>query len=403
MVEVRDTEDNIEYATKEPFRIIPSSGAAGSVLLKSARFPSTIGFDPGDRELRGAVEVIPNPDGFKLVNETGVEDYLYGVVGRALGGQSPEESYRADAVVARTTALWYKSQGRPNLERSDICDSAACQSYRGVSSEMSRATEGVRQTTGFVLSSQGHVAQVAWHANCGGFTEDGRDYPDPSLSALISVSDAPTNLDRPSTPVNLERWLHEVAPESLFSNAAGLRQVHSRWVRIIPADSIHERVERVRDIGKVAGLRVLKRTRTGRILALKVIGAKRNWTATGFSQIQDILSPGSLRSSLFTITPIKEGRWPSFFILWGAGTGSGLGLCIDGTLGQASLGIHWRDILSRYFPNYQIERAYGDSAVKKIKTKNSPSVKNRKHHINPHYHGAKRVKKPVSAAPNSGN
>ncbi len=194
LVEVRDTEDNIEYATKEPFKIIPSSGSLGSVLLKSAHFSSTVGFDSGDRELRGAIEVFPNPNGFKLVNETGVEDYLYGVVGRVMSGQSPMAAHQAEAVVARTTALWYKSLGRPNLEKTDICDSSACQSYRGVTSEMSRSTKGVQDTLGEVLSYDGRVAKAAWHQDCGGFTEDGADYPDPALKNLVSVADAPTEI-----------------------------------------------------------------------------------------------------------------------------------------------------------------------------------------------------------------
>jgi stage II sporulation protein D len=362
LVEVRDTEGNIQYATKEPFQIIPSSGAAGSVLIKSAQFQSVVGFDPGDRELRGAVEVIPNPKGFKLVNVIGIEDYLYGVVGRALGGQSPAEAYDAEAVIARTTALWHKSQGQSNPERSDICDSSACQSYRGVSSEMSRSTKGVRETTGFFLSFQDRVAKVAWHANCGGFTEDGQDYQDPSLHPLVSVVDAPTAIKPPSSPADLERWLHEFPPDSLFSNAAELPQTHSRWARIIPADSIRERVKQDKDIGEILGIRVLKRSKTSRILKLSVIGAKGSLTVEGFSQIQSLLSPGSLRSNLFTITPIQDGAVSRFFILWGSGTGTGLGLCIDGTLGQASLGLHWREILNRYFPNYQIERAYGAPA-----------------------------------------
>lgn len=378
LVEVRDTAGNIEYASKEPFKIIPSSGADGSVLLKSARFPNTVGFDSGDRELRGTIEVIPNPEGFRLVNETGVETYLYGVVGRALGGQSPMEAYEAEAVIARTTALWYKSQGRPNLEKSDICDSAACQSYLGVTSEMSRSTKGTRKTSGLVLSFNGRVARVAWHSNCGGFTEDGADYPDPSLKELVSVADAPTDIPRPSSPADFERWIHEFPPDSLYSNAAGLPQTYSRWVRIISADWIRRRIRRFKDIGKIMGIRVLKRSETGRILALKFVGAKGDWTADGFHSIRLALSPNSLRSSLFTITPIQDGRFARFFILWGAGTGSGLGLCMDGALGQASLGKDFREILKRYFPNYQIERAYGGEATKPHPVKKTLSAAHHK-------------------------
>ncbi len=413
LVEVRDTEDNIEYATKEPFKIIPSSGSLGSVLLKSAHFSSTVGFDSGDRELRGAIEVFPNPNGFKLVNETGVEDYLYGVVGRVMSGQSPMAAHQAEAVVARTTALWYKSLGRPNLEKTDICDSSACQSYRGVTSEMSRSTKGVQDTLGEVLSYDGRVAKAAWHQDCGGFTEDGADYPDPALKNLVSVADAPTEippsasltpspkrdvdarpsaLTPPSSPADFERWMHGFPPDNLFSNNAAIRQTFSRWVRIIPSDSIRQRIQAFKDIGKIKRIEINRRSATGRVLQMTVVGAKGRWIAQGFSQIQKAMSPHSLRSSLFTITPVKDGRFVQFFILWGAGTGSGLGLCMDGALGQASLGISPRGILAKYFPKYHIEKAYGTSFEKKPSPGSGKSSR-KKRAINKRWKKHKSIKK----------
>ncbi len=405
LVEVRDTEDNIEYTSKEPFKIIPSSGSLGSILLKSAHFSNTVGFDSGDRELRGTVEVFPNPGGFKLVNETGVEDYLYGVVGRAMGGQSPMAAQEAEAVVARTTALWYKSLGRPNLEKTDICDSSACQSYRGVTSEMSRATKGVQKTLGEVLSYEGRVAKAEWNEDCGGFTEDGADYPDPALKHLASVADAPTALISPASPAGLERWIHGFPPDSLFSNAAAVKQTFSRWVRIIPADFIRQRIKAFKDIGKIKRIQIDRRSKTGRILKITFIGAKGRWTADGFSQIQKALSPHSLRSSLFTVTPVKDGRFVQFFILWGAGTGSGLGLCKDGALGQASLGRDWRAILAQYFPNYQIQKAYGPPSVKKsVQNPKKQSHLGKKRPKNKNWKKRKTVKKKMkkkSSAPPS--
>ncbi len=413
LIEVRDTEGNIEYATKEPFKIIPSSGSLGSVLLKSAHFSNTIGFDSGDRELRGTIEVFPNPEGFKLVNETGVEDYLYGVVGRVMGGQEPAQAYRAAAVVARTTALWYKSLGRLNLEKSDICDSFTCQSYRGVTSEMSRSTKGVQDTNGEVLSYGGRIAKVAWHQDCGGFTEEGADYPDPQLKHLVSVVDAPTAISPPDSPADFERWIHGFPPDSLFSNSAPVRQTYSRWVRIIPADSIRQRIKAFKDIGKIRHIEINRRSETGRVLEMTVIGAKGSWKAANFSQIQEVLSPHSLRSSLFTLTPVSDGRFVQFFVLWGAGTGSGLGLCLNGTLGQASLGINWKDILKRYFPQYQIERAYGLSSAQKIsqtsKKKSSRKKKRAKNrNWKAHFAAKKKAKKPAkkpiqNSAAGSGN
>src|SRR6185503_12174858 len=111
----------------------------------------------GDREVRGVLEVIPTPFGFKLVNETPVEDYLFGVVTAVLPEGSPREAYKAEAVFARTRAYWYKRWHDENMEGSDICDSEACQRYLGLITEMNAATTAVTETEGWVLKLHGQV------------------------------------------------------------------------------------------------------------------------------------------------------------------------------------------------------------------------------------------------------
>ena len=41
-------------------------------------------------------------------------------------------------------------------------------------------------------------------------------------------------------------------------------------------------------------------------------------------------------------------------MVWGAGTGSGLGFSRIGAIGQAALGRGWREIVKHYFPKYEI-------------------------------------------------
>ena len=62
----------------------------------------------------------------------------------------------------------------------------------------------------------------------------------------------------------------------------------------------------------------------------------------------------SLRSALFTLQPVYDGRNLDRVVLWGAGTGSGLGFSRSGAIGQAALGAKWQDIVKFYFPNQQL-------------------------------------------------
>lgn len=355
LVEVRDPEGNIQFTAKQPFRVVPVD-REGSVLIKSARFSETFGFDPGDRELRGTLEIFPTPRGFKLINELPLEDYLYGAVASALPQGSPLQAYKAQAVLSRTMVLWDKSQAAPSVERAHICDSAHCQRYLGVSEEMRAASLAVSQTEGLVLSYKGRIAKVLQHENCGGATEDGAQTLDPTLSGLVSVTDSTSPPMTWQTPLDLERWTHEFPPKDRFCEAGSLTPaVQSRWVRLIKASDLKARADRINPIGPIRHIRALRRTPLGRVRALEVVGTRGSLTLEGEKAVSDFLSPGSLRSTLFTIQPIMHGNTADRFILWGAGTGHGLGMCRAGAIGQASLGRDFRVILGHYFPAYQLE------------------------------------------------
>ncbi len=83
-------------------------------------------------------------------------------------------------------------------------------------------------------------------------------------------------------------------------------------------------------------------------------GADGTLMYTGRKEIEELLGPGSLRSTFFTMQPLMDGKNVSRVVLWGAGTGSGLGFARAGALGQASLGVGWREIVRHYFPRLEI-------------------------------------------------
>lgn len=360
VVEVRDASHNLLFTTKQRFRIVPTE-RAGTTLLKSGVFNELIGFDRGDRELRGVVEFIPTPYGFKTVNELPVEDYLFGAVGSALPEHAPLEAFKAVAVVSRTLALWARGEAPKNLEGTNICDNGrapACMRYLGVSEEMRESSAAVGATEGMVLSKGDRAARVAQHDNCGGVTESGKEAGEAALAELESVDDAPAAGLPPRTPVQLERWTHEYPPRDRYCEASGLPQTYSRWIRIVDAKDVKARVDRIKNIGGIRRLRALRRTSTGRVRALEIVGSRETLVVEGADAIERVLSPGSLRSTLFTITPLMKGGYADRFILWGAGSGSGLGLCRAGAMGQAALGRDYKSILAVYFPHLKTADAY---------------------------------------------
>lgn len=350
IVEMRDTAQNLQFTSKQPFRLVPGS-RRGSVLIKSAEFVESSGFDQGDRELRGILEVRPTPYGFKLVNELPLEDYLYGAVSALLPQESPSEAYNAMAVYARSVALWFKERGVENMEKTDICDSATCLTYLGLNTEMLAATRAVMATEGITMRFDGRHLRLAHHENCGGVTESATGLLEETLDHMVSVPDGPRDISRASSAVELERWTHGFPPRDRYCEAGALSPAaQARWMRFLDAKVLRERAERTKNIGPITHIRALRRSPTGRVLSLEVVGSKDTLSLEGEKAISDFLSPGSLRSTLFTISPLMKGSKAGEFILWGAGTGHGVGLCLAGSIGQASIGRDWRQILRHYFP-----------------------------------------------------
>ena len=377
LVELRDAARNIVYTSKTPFRVVPQA-RAGTVLLKSGQFAELTGFDRGDRELRGVVEIRPTPQGFKAVNEVPLEDYLYGAVGAAMPEGSPSEAYKAQAVVSRSLALWYKAQKAANMEDSDLCDSAHCQAYVGVNEEMREASKAVAATEGVVLTTKdGRLARAMETEHCGGFTESGAATGDASLAGLVSVADGPGGAP-PSTPLQLERFTHEFPAQDRFCELQTVTSpASSRWIRLLDVKELEQRAARQKNVGTIKRIYAARRSATGRVQVLMVEGSRGQLELDGADAIADFLSPGTLRSTLFTIQPILGASGPVRFLVFGAGTGSGLGMCRAGAIGQAASGRKYSEILKVYFPNYGLESP-----------RDKPRVAEKPRHrrpLNPHY------------------
>lgn len=366
LVEVRDASRNILFTSKTPFTFVPDA-ARGSTLVKTAAITDQIGVDPGDREMRGAVEVLPNPWGFRLVQVVPIEQYLIGVVSLVMPLDSPPQALRAQAVVSRTAAYWASENRDETLERCDLLDDDSTQRTIGVSGEMHSALDAVVDTEGLALALKGRPARVPQHNDSGGTTEDGAETGEPGLEHIVSVQDSA----KPSVPwrtaVELERYTHESPPEGLFSEAAPITMPNStRWMRILDGRALRARVERRKDLGAIRHLRTAGRTATGRVRAIEVIGASGAATYTGRKELEELLGPGSLRSTLFTIQPLMDGKRLDRVILWGAGTGSALGFPRTGAIGQASLGVAWREIVRHYFPRLEVKDFVRPAVVKPI-------------------------------------
>ncbi|UCC69243.1 MAG: SpoIID/LytB domain-containing protein [Armatimonadota bacterium] len=292
--------------------------------------------------------------GLKVINTVGVEDYVRGVVPNEMFAHS--EAFKVQAVVARTYALYVRDiEKKHEAEGFDICTTGHCQVYRGVDSQMESSDRAVRATEGEVLTYGGRPIFSAYHANAGGMTQwvdeawpgsVRRDFP--YLRAVASPYDAEARKLRGY------EWCY-------------------RWKRRVKGREIEERLRaRGKRVGDVRALLVRKRTSTGRVGEMEVVGTK------GRARLG---TPAEVKRAVRTPSANFEvagggGR----FELTGWGRGHGVGMSQHGALGMAKAGYKYQDILGHFYWGVSLTEGYGGSRSRALR---APELRMKKAEVAP--------------------
>ena len=247
------------------------------------------------------------------INKVDLEDYLYSVVGAEAVASWPIEALKAQAVAARSYALYKRKTSHTHLY--DVDSTINTQVYKGLDTEYVTTHEAVNSTEGQILTYNSNVILAAFHSSSGGHTENVEDVWKSNLPYLRGVID----YDHGS-PVF--EWNKDFSPtqfSSLLSSEISVGTITS----LVP--------ERV--------------TPQGRVISMKVIGNLGSINITG-KQIRKILD---LRSTLFRIQADEDQ-----VKIVGRGYGHGLGLSQWGAYHLASQGVGYNQILGHYYQNTKL-------------------------------------------------
>ncbi|MGD1277565.1 MAG: SpoIID/LytB domain-containing protein [Tepidisphaeraceae bacterium] len=116
-------------------------------------------------------------DKFDAVNDVEVDDYLKGVVPAEMYPNWHPEAYKAQAVAARTYAL-YESRTAGANRYWDVYADARSQMYGGLDRETAQARQAVDDTAGIVLTygpGDGKIFKAYFSSCCGGVTQAAAD------------------------------------------------------------------------------------------------------------------------------------------------------------------------------------------------------------------------------------
>ncbi|MGC9455436.1 MAG: SpoIID/LytB domain-containing protein [Phycisphaerae bacterium] len=291
---------------------------------------------------RGSLHLLAREDdGIRVVNHVDLESYLAGVLPRELYPHWHLETYRAQAVAARTYALYHMST-RGKGRDYDIGSTQGWQVYGGFSAENERAWEAVRSTHGTVLAhgpeGEERIFQAHYSAACGGRVNPVEVlYDPPGETPMVGGQECTDCSDCPRyrwDPVRISKKEMHAALVGTYSSAAQLRGIEK--------------------------VRVLSSTEWGRPLYLELAdseGASIRLRAEDL-RVALLRSGSPAARGLYSMNcRIRDlGEKIEFFD--GRGFGHGVGLCQWGSEGKAADGWSAEEILKFYYRGAKLFRAY---------------------------------------------
>ncbi len=219
----------------------------------------------GKRRYFGDLGVFVVGGRLKVVNYIGVERYLVSVVGSEMPKSWPMAALKAQAVAARTYAL--QQVGRNGFY--DINSTEANQVYLGIESETESTRKAVASTRSLVLTHKGKLINAVFHSSSGGATEASGLVWKRQMPYLVSVPDH----DQHSP---FSDWQVKFDPKQLKAAFSG--------------------------VGGVKNIQVLRSTKTGRVLDVRVVGSRGELELTG----QELRRRLGLKSTLVSFEMIAD-------------------------------------------------------------------------------------------------
>lgn len=277
---------------------------------------------PGEetQRYRGTLDIIQKPDRkFLFVNTIELEQYIRGVLYHEVSHRWPMEAMKAQAVAARTYALYQMKKNK--ADEYDVTGDIYSQVYGGKNSERFRTNIAVKRTAGKILVYNNKVLPAYFHASCGGHTENARNIWGENLPPLSGV------------------------PCSFCAFAP-----HASWKRNFRSKDIQDKLgSHGYPMGPIGDIRVVSRNESGRINNL--IFTARDGTTTNIPGIKfrEIIGPNTIKSNRYEI--VMKGY---YFDLLGHGWGHGVGMCQWGAHQMAEERHKYDEILAFYYPGAKI-------------------------------------------------
>ena len=272
----------------------------------------------GQKRFSGKLNLFVLDTEILVVNVLEIEKYLSSVVGSEMPAKWPIEALKAQAIASRTYAL--KQKGN-NLF--DIDSTQKNQVYNGLESRTYKTNRAVKSTRSLVLTYKNKLINALFHSSSGGMTENSQDVWKNKYPYLSSVKD----FDKNNPKFKWQKIFSSNELTNLFPKIGGLRNIE-----------------------------ILDITSTGRVKNVKLIGAYGSYQISGVVLRKRLgLNSNFVRFKFFEEKlnnkfPTKQG-----LIVFGQGSGHGVGMSQWGAKYMASRGQKAERILKHFYRGVQIK------------------------------------------------
>ena len=280
--------------------------------------------------------------GVQAVNHVDAESYLAGVLGRELYPGWHPNAYKAQAIAARTFALYERAVNGQGKDY-DVRDDQSSQVYGGCSGESSVSWRAVRATHGQVLAAGSAGRESIFRAHfsscCGGMA-----------NSVYAMYGPPVGPDSPlrggqvcndCTGATHYRWPAVAVPKNVIHRALG---------KTYPA------VYAMRDVARVD----LAEPVNGRYVWADIRSSDGQAARVRAEDVRlCLLRDGEACSrALYSMNCTLRDQGDSIVFENGRGYGHGVGLCQWGCQGMALRGLKPEQIVLHYYPGAKLIKAY---------------------------------------------
>ena len=273
----------------------------------------------GQKRFSGKLNLYILESEILVVNVIGIEKYLSSVVGSEMPSKWPIEALKAQAIASRTYAL--KQKGNDLF---DIDSTQKNQVYNGLESKTNRTTKAVRSTRSLVLIHDNKLINALFHSSSGGMTENSQNVWKNKYPYLSSVKDFDKNSPKFSWKKNF---------------------------------SSNELIELFPNIGGLENIEILNLTSTGRVKNVRLFGFEGSYQMSGIDLRKKLgLNSNFMRFRFFeeeTNNKLPAGK--KGLIVFGQGSGHGVGMSQWGAKYMASKGQKAEEILKHFYTGVEIK------------------------------------------------